>query len=44
MKSEQFKHNLKKHKRQEQFKRTQDQNIEQLKNLFQDFGKIYNNK
>lgn len=43
MKSEQFKHNLAKHKRQQQHKREQDQNVEQLRNLFQDFGKIYSN-
>lgn len=44
MKKEQFKHNLEKHKRQQQHKREQDQNVEQLRNLFKDFGKIYTNK
>ena len=41
MKSKQFEHNLKKHKRQQQHKREQDETTKQLYNLFQDFGKIY---
>ena len=45
MKKEQFKHNLAKHKRQQQHKREQDETSKQLYNLFADFGKIYlNNK
>lgn len=43
MKSEQFKHNLAKHKRQAKQER-EDKNVTQLRQLFQDFGKIYNNK
>ena len=42
MKSEQFKHNLAKHKRQAKQAR-EDENIKQLSNLFKDFGKIYTN-
>lgn len=43
MKKEQFKHNLEKHKRQQQHKREQDETTKQLYNLFADFGKIYSN-
>ena len=42
MKSEQFKHNLAKHKRQAKQQR-EDANIKELRQLFQDFGKIYTN-
>ena len=42
MKKEQFKHNLAKHKRQAKQAR-EDKNIQQLSNLFKDFGKIYSN-
>jgi hypothetical protein len=42
MKSDQFKHNLAKHKRQAKQAR-EDRNIQQLSNLFKDFGKIYSN-
>ena len=42
MKSDQFKHNLAKHKRQAKQAR-EDANIKQLLNLFEDFGKIYTN-
>jgi hypothetical protein len=42
MKSDQFKHNLAKHKRQAKQAR-EDKNIQQLSNLFKDFGKIYSN-
>ena len=38
MKSEQFKHNLAKHKRQAKAQREEDS---RLKDLFADFGKIY---
>ena len=44
MKSDQFKHNLAKHKRQAKQER-EDRNVKELRQLFQDFGKIYlNNK
>ena len=44
MKAEQFKHNLAKHKRQAKQER-EDKNVNELRQLFQDFGKIYlNNK
>jgi hypothetical protein len=42
MKSEQFKHNLAKHKRQAKQQR-EDANVNELRQLFQDFGKIYTN-
>jgi hypothetical protein len=42
MKSEQFRHNLAKHKRQAKQER-EDKNVKQLRQLFQDFGKIYSN-
>ena len=42
MKSEQFKHNLAKHKRQAKQER-EDKNVNELRQLFQDFGKIYTN-
>jgi hypothetical protein len=42
MKKEQFKHNLAKHKRQTKQER-EDKNVKQLRQLFQDFGKIYTN-
>ena len=42
MKSKQFQHNLAKHKRQAKQAR-EDKNIQQLSNLFKDFGKIYTN-
>jgi hypothetical protein len=42
MKSEQFKHNLTKHKRQAKQQR-EDANVNELRQLFQDFGKIYSN-
>ena len=42
MKSEQFRHNLAKHKRQAKQER-EDKNVKQLRQLFQDFGKIYTN-
>lgn len=43
MKREQFEHNLRKHKRQAKQER-EDKNVKELRQLFQDFGKIYNNK
>ena len=42
MKSDQFKHNLAKHKRQSKQER-EDKNVKELRQLFQDFGKIYSN-
>jgi hypothetical protein len=42
MKKEQFKHNLAKHKRQAKQER-EDKNVKELRQLFQDFGKIYSN-
>jgi hypothetical protein len=42
MKSEQFRHNLAKHKRQAKQER-EDRNVKELRQLFQDFGKIYSN-
>ena len=42
MKSDQFKHNLAKHKRQAKQER-EDRNVNELRQLFQDFGKIYTN-
>ena len=42
MKSDQFKHNLAKHKRQAKQQR-EDANVKELRQLFQDFGKIYTN-
>lgn len=42
MKAKQFSHNLAKNKRQAQQER-EDKNIQQLSNLFEDFGKIYTN-
>ena len=42
MKSDQFKHNLAKHKRQAKQER-EDRNVNELRQLFQDFGKIYSN-
>jgi hypothetical protein len=42
MKSDQFKHNLAKHKRQAKQER-EDKNVKELRQLFQDFGKIYSN-
>jgi hypothetical protein len=41
MKSEQFKHNLQKAKRQAQAARELRTNAEQLRSLFADFGNIY---
>jgi hypothetical protein len=42
MKSDQFRHNLAKHKRQAKQER-EDRNVNELRQLFQDFGKIYTN-
>lgn len=42
MKKEQFKHNLAKHKRQAEQERG-DKNVNELRQLFQEFGKIYTN-
>jgi hypothetical protein len=42
MKAKQFEHNLKKHKRQAKQER-EDANVKELRQLFQDFGKIYTN-
>jgi hypothetical protein len=42
MKSDQFRHNLAKHKRQAKQER-EDRNVNELRQLFQDFGKLYTN-
>lgn len=42
MKKKQFSHNLAKHKRQAQQER-EDKNVNELRQLFQEFGKIYTN-
>lgn len=43
-KKEQFQHNLKKAKRQAKAEREFKDNSQTLRDLFADFGKIYNNK